>query len=488
MQESRCETTQLLPSCSVIPGRLGRAGLHRVLAHATAGSSMVYRRRPRWDALPNLEKELLFSIRPEEHYGMTSYGFKQSLCNGYSHHSRLSLATLECPAQLVTAGQTRRAKSGRLRWGKCQGPALLHNSASVRECLRECSFVAKLHQTHTPLPSKKCALGMPTQFTGQRNCGEPVCVVEQQSDSVAEPLSSGSRTSQRTFNKRNSLKNSCHSSPHPDSVDSTKQNILQSMGHVGESGDGPRAVNDVVFSTEVPHNTTFNCYKSYSRSDTARGDLQNVPDAGGHGLRGKTCAFGTEKRNCVLQDHIRRVVVNLEEVLRGLKEVELEMKEVVTQIDKLTSNIELGEKDTGDASGGYSFSRRPSALENRAHTKIPQVRDIAVHPNGPCGKQTTAQRGGKEPRASTEPPPECTSTPRGPPPAYPSRRSTIVPKSEHGTAILRSNGPKSEASAGPRSKKPPPYPVSNRARRSKKEKDLKSLPHSGKRRLLSTIV
>ncbi|XP_026866517.2 uncharacterized protein LOC113577835 [Electrophorus electricus] len=438
---------------------------------------MVHRRTPRWDVLESLENKFPLSFRPEEHNRMSSYGFKHSFRNGYSHHSRLSLATLECPTQLVTAGQSCRTKSSRLRWGKWQRPDLLHNSASVRERLRECSFVANLHQTRTPLPSKKCALEVPTQFTGQRNCGEPVCVVEQQSDSVTEPLASVLHTeaSRHTLDK-------------PNSLDSTKPNFPKSMGHVAETAG---AVHDVIFSTEVPYNTTVNRCKSCSRSDSAGVETQNVPGTGGQG--GETCAFGMKKTTCVLQDQIRRVVVNLEEVLRGLKEVELEMKEVVMQIDKLTINIELGEDDTRGASGDCSFSRKASAVEKHTSAKIHQVQDIAAHPDSLCRNLPTVQRDTKMLQASSETQAEWKGSPRGPPPAYPKPHSgsnTFVPKPERVATRLLCNGPKSEVSGGLHSRKPPPYPFSSRARRPKKgeELDLKPLSHSGKRRLLSTTV
>ncbi|XP_032421835.1 uncharacterized protein LOC116721912 [Xiphophorus hellerii] len=50
-------------------------------------------------------------------------------------------------------------------------------------------------------------------------------------------------------------------------------------------------------------------------------------------------------RQDLVRDQIRQVVADLEEVLGGLKQVHVEMKEVVEQIDRLTANIDLSEEE-----------------------------------------------------------------------------------------------------------------------------------------------
>nr|XP_055057209.1 uncharacterized protein si:ch211-178n15.1 [Misgurnus anguillicaudatus] len=58
------------------------------------------------------------------------------------------------------------------------------------------------------------------------------------------------------------------------------------------------------------------------------------------------------KSQGTVREQIKQVVTELEEVLGGLKQVQLEMKEVVQQIDILTSNIDLSEEEPS-LSNGY---------------------------------------------------------------------------------------------------------------------------------------
>ncbi|KAL7842298.1 hypothetical protein SRHO_G00239870 [Serrasalmus rhombeus] len=53
------------------------------------------------------------------------------------------------------------------------------------------------------------------------------------------------------------------------------------------------------------------------------------------------------KNQGTVREQIKQVVTELEDVLGGLKQVQLEMKEVVQQIDILTSNIDLGQEEQG---------------------------------------------------------------------------------------------------------------------------------------------
>ncbi|KAK5860230.1 hypothetical protein PBY51_021721 [Eleginops maclovinus] len=51
-----------------------------------------------------------------------------------------------------------------------------------------------------------------------------------------------------------------------------------------------------------------------------------------------------KRRQDSVRDQIRQVVTNLEDVLGGLKQVHVEMKEVVEQIDRLTASIDLSDE------------------------------------------------------------------------------------------------------------------------------------------------
>lgn len=144
----------------------------------------------------------------------------------------------------------------------------------------------------------------------------------QQSGSVKELQAPGqTEANEHTFDKRQTPETSCSSNPEHYSVDSTRQNFPNSMGHVAEDSDGSRSMHELLFSTEVPHNINHN-------KSSHKGDSQNMSDNGGQSLSGEAYIFKSKKSQKIIQDQICKVVVNLEEVLRGLKEVHLEMKEV----------------------------------------------------------------------------------------------------------------------------------------------------------------
>ncbi|KAM4557271.1 uncharacterized protein V3H82_017040 [Fundulus diaphanus] len=96
------------------------------------------------------------------------------------------------------------------------------------------------------------------------------------------------------------------------------------------------------FSTEVPqkHLSQRRCKGSdITCSETSKTKTNNNP----HG-EAWDVTRQRERRDSV-RDQIRQVVTDLEEVLGGLKQVHVEMKEVVEQIDRLTANIDLSEEE-----------------------------------------------------------------------------------------------------------------------------------------------
>lgn len=72
-----------------------------------------------------------------------------------------------------------------------------------------------------------------------------------------------------------------------------------------------------------------------------------------------------KRRQDLVRDQIRQVVTDLEDVLGGLKQVHVEMKEVVEQIDRLTANIDLSEEApciTQRSSANFPGSFQPDDL------------------------------------------------------------------------------------------------------------------------------
>nr|XP_020482989.1 uncharacterized protein LOC109977577 [Labrus bergylta] len=73
-----------------------------------------------------------------------------------------------------------------------------------------------------------------------------------------------------------------------------------------------------------------------------------------------------KRRQDLVRDQIRQVVTDLEDVLGGLKQVHVEMKEVVQQIDRLTASIDLNEETpciTQGFSGSFHGSVPPGDLK-----------------------------------------------------------------------------------------------------------------------------
>ncbi|KAI4879339.1 hypothetical protein NFI96_015706 [Prochilodus magdalenae] len=102
------------------------------------------------------------------------------------------------------------------------------------------------------------------------------------------------------------------------------------------------------FSTEVPQSKFWSSRTSRPRlplSRGQRGETKQVQAARTEDCRAQESQRNQRKNQGTVRDQIKQVVTELEDVLGGLKQVQLEMKEVVQQIDILTSNIDLGEEE-----------------------------------------------------------------------------------------------------------------------------------------------
>lgn len=350
---------------------------------------------------------------------MSTCGPKQanSPCNGYNHppladprgHVRLDVAGRSCQAELMS-----------VRWNQPLGNGLQNNRVSVNYNLRECSFVARQSQTEPHLSSRKCVLDAPAQFRGHGNCGSPVCAAKQQSGSLREALLKEPNASDWTRSERHFNSVLCTSNG---------RDVGQDLGH------------EVMFSTK-DHNTTHQQIKR--QENVAQGYL--------NGLEKRS----SKRSQKAIQDQIQNVVVNLEEVLHGLKDIHLEMKEVVREIDLLTTGI-----DMGDPCGALS-----------SKTKTEERKSESLR----CRNSVTSCSSNK-----AQPPRTMT------PPAYPIRDQTQPLGSTQ--EMVNSQRHDSRTATGHREQKPPPYPyASTTGRVNTKAKGQKAPPYPFRRRLLSTIV
>ncbi|XP_034038982.1 uncharacterized protein LOC117521748 [Thalassophryne amazonica] len=114
-----------------------------------------------------------------------------------------------------------------------------------------------------------------------------------------------------------------------------------------EGSNGSDASHKVFFSTEVPQKHLNQsrqkrpCVPEAANS-TVEPLISNYQTCNNHQRQGSEVV--THKRgHDFVREQIRQVVTDLEDVLGGLKQVHVEMKEVVEQIDRLTANIDLSE-------------------------------------------------------------------------------------------------------------------------------------------------
>ncbi|XP_029380846.1 uncharacterized protein LOC115057780 [Echeneis naucrates] len=100
------------------------------------------------------------------------------------------------------------------------------------------------------------------------------------------------------------------------------------------------------FSTEVPQkHLNQSRHKGPCVAASGNGSTETSKVTNSHDHQHQNSEVVKQKRRQdLVRDQIRQVVTDLEDVLGGLKQVHVEMKEVVEQIDRLTANIDLSEE------------------------------------------------------------------------------------------------------------------------------------------------
>ncbi|XP_077462688.1 uncharacterized protein LOC144078484 [Stigmatopora argus] len=120
-------------------------------------------------------------------------------------------------------------------------------------------------------------------------------------------------------------------------------------------------LNGVLFSAEVPHRslgftTTLRGPGKHGKRLQAFGPNRTRWVQGKPKCEEESPRKGTDCGRKVVRNQLKRVVDNLEQVLTALRDVQQEMKEVVHQIDYLTSCIDLDEEEDHEAAGVESCS------------------------------------------------------------------------------------------------------------------------------------
>ncbi|XP_066552181.1 uncharacterized protein LOC136718378 [Amia ocellicauda] len=294
---------------------------------------------------------------------------------------------------------------------------------------------------------------------------------------------------------------------------------------------GPNSVQHSTFPAEVSQ-IGLDC--AARKSHPKPGDVTQSRPNQPAGRQQEKRRDGTSDQKSV-RDQIKKVVLNLEEVLGGLKQVHGEMREVVQQIEKLTSNIDLtGEEpstsDTSDTlrssgssgvvvSSASNVGGQPEGSSKQVDVAFPSLKSSPIPPSlnpqvivttrAPNHITTPAELKGRPPgRVPISATPGCpqtqiTCSPRLQTQGMQNGKGLGVssPSSQYQTNIqlATQGGSKAVGSEGlhvPRSQKPPPYPHNGDARRLSEGRapaelplgSRKAPPYPVKCRLLSTTV
>ncbi|KAM6919216.1 uncharacterized protein FYW49_008737 [Xenentodon cancila] len=230
------------------------------------------------------------------------------------------------------------------------------------------------------------------------------------------------------------------------------------------------------FSTEVPQNhLNKNRWKGSCvlPSDSTCLESSRSTTNDGHQRHGMEVTKQKRRQDSV-RDQIRQVVTDLEDVLGGLKQVHVEMKEVVEQIDRLTASIDLSEdtpciaqgssKNVHESTHSGNFIIAPLAnhkpISVQASQAVPEDR-IILRTNSPspvhmasvvktnCFTPTSLNKDVNHDRPSVN----------GHPPHLYRTRDCTSTSQEHRpqTQVIIGN-----STSNPRTQKPPPYPQNGR--------------------------
>ncbi|KAI1891766.1 hypothetical protein AGOR_G00147140 [Albula goreensis] len=398
-------------------------------------------------------------------------------------------------------------------------------SSSVREPLRECVCSSHSYQTEPHPSGRKYVPPPPTGFKGQESCRVLSYVVERQFRGYARdsyqrgPHTPGqAHAATCSFNKKHGLNSTFFHGQEYRNCNHGPRDLTRAKNQPDLDCNGPSSDQGLIFSTEVPQRE-LDCtrHRGLCWPGSNMTEIQNKRPSTEQGQKREPTTDRPKISQASVRDQIQRVVGELEGVLGGLKQVHLEMKEVVEQIELLTSNIDLGEEDPSNSfpsdtlcsssSSGVMVSSHKGVESDkmkRVDTTRGSLRSFPTHSNPPVlnpsvimANQTAALSPPREPPGDrTYESPTMGTPPQGPPrdqnqesqSAKEGPCPTFPPPADQNQVQPQpaGHGPGRPAC---RSKKPPPYPHNGQvAKVGKGRESLKAPPYPVKRRLLSTMV
>ncbi|KAI2667990.1 Protein Largen [Labeo rohita] len=203
-----------------------------------------------------------------------------------------------------------------------------------------------------------------------------------------------------------------------------------------------------------------------------------------------------------VREQIKQVVTELEEVLGGLKQVQLEMKEVVQQIDILTSNIDLGEDEPSLSNGLSQDATKSSrtgvvALIHNSNSEEDVTTSNSSLINSPVTVDLARINGPSPTRTRTSPsPPEqrsVTVEDKGKRVVKQSSETQRTPRTANGNCLPHRTARKGQlenhkppvapvvCTNSNKTHRPPPYPQNGQVK-------MRTPPYAGKHKMLSSTV
>ena len=257
------------------------------------------------------------------------------LSNRPWRQTKLPFALQEGHARPDVAGYSCAPEASSVKWNRSVGREQKH-CLFVRDYYRECRFVGNFHQTNTH-PSRKCSPAPPTQFRGQENCRVPVCGQGQQRGSVRDPFQREPygadmlETGKQDLSAHDYLKATLNLDSDC-KLDNSQRGQVTPKVLKQESLNKSSSSNSFILP-EVPCGEPTSAkqhqqnHSQMGESTTNSGGLASSA-AQGPKREPEPCLLWPKKKQRAVRDQIRRVIVELEGILHGLKEVHLEMKEV----------------------------------------------------------------------------------------------------------------------------------------------------------------
>ncbi|XP_051556839.1 uncharacterized protein LOC127442680 [Myxocyprinus asiaticus] len=239
--------------------------------------------------------------------------------------------------------------------------------ASVREIRQECGCVQRWYYPELP-PHQFNGSHVPPHLKVRGHYRDRLYVSEQQ-----QPQWDNIKLS--TYNghcPRRQVSFQHHDERHGFNSPETSRQSRPDKAHY----NGPNSGQAAFFPTEVPpskvecsraHGPTLKVNKPERETGTS--------EVGG----GPENHSNQRKSQGTVREQIKQVVTELEDVLGGLKQVQLEMKEVVQQIDILTSNIDLSEGEPSPSNGHNSSRTSDVALVHNSNNEQEVLQRNGVH-------------------------------------------------------------------------------------------------------------